>query len=494
MKKTKVTMINKKIMAILLIVVTMLFYNSYNIVTYAISYCGIVNNFTHTILNENGTPINGAKLNATFDDMKKSKDESVVTDANGIAIIKLDYPNSYLENSSFIVSFNFSVPNDSTIYKASYSIYPMEYYSKSGDRIYKFDVTIYSEENCIIDVEAVNVDTSSIITGDFSVKIKIKKGFMYKADTAGTNKIYTQILDTNNNLISGNANVRLNYTFNHDKGTYSGTTQNGLVDFPGRTIEGDENFGDIYVAYDNKNYEYSFELYGLADPKDTNNNKVQGGFYKGSGSIDYKNGSIWFNLILDSKSEVIDTNTTNTTGTTNETTNETTKNTTSENTDNNPLNFDVDLNTKTLSKIGKSFEIGSKKESKNTSLSAADTIKYFKKQNITIDKIKDKDGKEIDLNSGNLIGTGTKLYSGNEEYTVIVYGDPSGDGLVNAADINVVIQGFLGDKTPTDLEKTAADTLQDGNLDAGDISRMIKSFLGTLDGSIVEKPSESSTN
>ena len=73
------------------------------------------------------------------------------------------------------------------------------------------------------------------------------------------------------------------------------------------------------------------------------------------------------------------------------------------------------------------------------------------------------------------------------EYTVVVYDDMTGDGLVNASDISLIIKDFLGTSAVEVPEKRiAGNVFKDDNLDSLDISIMIKSFLRTLKGNILE--------
>lgn len=139
--------------------------------------------------------------------------------------------------------------------------------------------------------------------------------------------------------------------------------------------------------------------------------------------------------------------------------------------------------------IGDTIGIIQKKDSKNEDLTVSNLVSYLNNQSLSAGHVSwVKIGDEfVDETSSRIVGTGTKVCLGNYEHTVLVYGDATGDGLINAADINVVIKYFLGENQ--NIGKTfevAGDVEQDDNLNAADITRMIKSFLGTLDGDILK--------
>jgi hypothetical protein len=92
------------------------------------------------------------------------------------------------------------------------------------------------------------------------------------------------------------------------------------------------------------------------------------------------------------------------------------------------------------------------------------------------------------MNSDSLIGTDYKIITKNKEYTVIVYGDVTYDGLVDAADINVITNYFLGNNImDSQARKDAGDVFKDDKLDAADIALMKNSFLGNLKADILEE-------
>lgn len=55
-----------------------------------------------------------------------------------------------------------------------------------------------------------------------------------------------------------------------------------------------------------------------------------------------------------------------------------------------------------------------------------------------------------------LVGTGTQFKSNGKTYTVLVYGDVNGDGLINPDDASVLVDSEVNDTPLTDLQKEAA--------------------------------------
>ena len=145
------------------------------------------------------------------------------------------------------------------------------------------------------------------------------------------------------------------------------------------------------------------------------------------------------------------------------------------------------VTTENIEGIGPVLEIVSNNESIDTSISIADSVKYLQQQGKIVTSITDPNSGNVDLTSTDLIGTGYTITAGSESIKTVVYGDMTGDGLINAADINIVINSFLGNITDlSNVITLAGDIQQNNSLDAGDISLMIHSFLGTLEGDILK--------
>ena len=84
-----------------------------------------------------------------------------------------------------------------------------------------------------------------------------------------------------------------------------------------------------------------------------------------------------------------------------------------------------------------------------------------------------------------IVGTGYKvtIKSNSEEktFTLIINGDTSGDGKINALDLLQVQKNILGTYTLSDVYKLAGDTSDDGNVNALDLLQIQKSILGTFE-------------
>ena len=85
------------------------------------------------------------------------------------------------------------------------------------------------------------------------------------------------------------------------------------------------------------------------------------------------------------------------------------------------------------------------------------------------------------VNDG-LISTGMKINvsssNGSADYTVVVKGDPSGDGKVNALDLLQMQKYILGQKKLDGVYYSASDTSGDGKVNALDLLQVQKNILG----------------
>ncbi len=94
--------------------------------------------------------------------------------------------------------------------------------------------------------------------------------------------------------------------------------------------------------------------------------------------------------------------------------------------------------------------------------------------------VTDKNGKQV---TNGKIGTGFKVKISNgkttEELQVVIKGDTSGDGIVNALDLLQVQKHILKSYSLTGVYLKAADTSKDGSITALDLLQVQKHILGT---------------
>lgn len=105
---------------------------------------------------------------------------------------------------------------------------------------------------------------------------------------------------------------------------------------------------------------------------------------------------------------------------------------------------------------------------------------YLKGFNIgaTISSLKAKE-LSVTYSTDTVIATGTKVtFNDGKTYTAIVYGDLTGDGLVNSADLLRLRQYLLATKDLTDAYKEAADLTGDGQINSADLLKLRQYLLG----------------
>lgn len=93
--------------------------------------------------------------------------------------------------------------------------------------------------------------------------------------------------------------------------------------------------------------------------------------------------------------------------------------------------------------------------------------------------IYDADNKQV---TSGILKTGYKVkISGSDEKTldVVIYGDASGDGKINALDLLKVQKDILKSSSLTGVYKTAGDASKDGKVNALDLLKIQKQILGT---------------
>ena len=87
----------------------------------------------------------------------------------------------------------------------------------------------------------------------------------------------------------------------------------------------------------------------------------------------------------------------------------------------------------------------------------------------------------VSVSNNGKLGTGNTItISSNGEsktYTIIVYGDPNGDGTINIFDLVRTQKIILGTVSPTEAQRNAADANKDGKVDIFDLVRIQKHIL-----------------
>ena len=107
----------------------------------------------------------------------------------------------------------------------------------------------------------------------------------------------------------------------------------------------------------------------------------------------------------------------------------------------------------------------------------------FSEENLTIDSIKNKDGNSITEK----IATGDKVVLTDEsEYTVLLYGDANGDGIIcNASDVSVIRNEYVKGERADDIYRLAADLSPDNILNVKDVAIIVKKYTAKTDGPLV---------
>lgn len=93
--------------------------------------------------------------------------------------------------------------------------------------------------------------------------------------------------------------------------------------------------------------------------------------------------------------------------------------------------------------------------------------------------VTDANGKEVEANT--LIGTGFKVKdkSTGIDYVVIKKGDPSGDGIINSADLLKTVKHLKGTVKLDEAQIQAADCSNDGNINSADLLKIVKHLKQT---------------
>ena len=77
-----------------------------------------------------------------------------------------------------------------------------------------------------------------------------------------------------------------------------------------------------------------------------------------------------------------------------------------------------------------------------------------------------------------MVSTGDSITVDNKTYKVVIYGDTSGDGIINIKDLLFVQRYILKSLNLTNENKVAADVNKDGNVTIKDLLIIQKYILG----------------
>ena len=91
--------------------------------------------------------------------------------------------------------------------------------------------------------------------------------------------------------------------------------------------------------------------------------------------------------------------------------------------------------------------------------------------------IKKADGTVV-TDSSEYLGTGSTITVGGKTYTVVKYGDTSGDGQMDSMDMYQIIQNLIGNITLENAYKKAGDVNSDNIMDSMDMYQIIQALLG----------------
>ena len=105
-------------------------------------------------------------------------------------------------------------------------------------------------------------------------------------------------------------------------------------------------------------------------------------------------------------------------------------------------------------------------------ITVSDILSYIS----TSGKIKIKNKTSNVIENSDIIGTGYKieieLSSGTKEYTLVVLGDVTGDGIVNIADVLKIADHTINKNILTDYEELASEVTNDTNLNIADVLKI----------------------
>ncbi|MBE6155455.1 MAG: hypothetical protein E7164_01710 [Firmicutes bacterium] len=99
----------------------------------------------------------------------------------------------------------------------------------------------------------------------------------------------------------------------------------------------------------------------------------------------------------------------------------------------------------------------------------------------TIASLQNKIGNDITIESNNnkIVGTGTKITYKGQQFVAVIYGDLSGDGVINSADLLKMRQHLLGTGVLEGAYKQAASVVNGQTINSADLLKLRQHLLGT---------------
>lgn len=114
---------------------------------------------------------------------------------------------------------------------------------------------------------------------------------------------------------------------------------------------------------------------------------------------------------------------------------------------------------------------------KDTTLSFKNLTDNINNNNVEIE-VFNASGVKVEEDDA-VLGTGSTIVAGTEEYTIIVVGDSTGDGAINSADLLKMVRHLKGTTTLTEAQRKAADCAKNGTIDSADLLKVVRYLKGT---------------
>ena len=114
---------------------------------------------------------------------------------------------------------------------------------------------------------------------------------------------------------------------------------------------------------------------------------------------------------------------------------------------------------------------------KDSSLSLKNLTDNINNNNVEIEIYNSKGTKVEDEEA--VLGTGSTIKAGNEEYTIVLIGDSTGDGKIDSADLLKVVRYLKGTTTLSQAQIKASDSTNNNVIDSADLLKVVRYLKGT---------------